>query len=162
MKFTRRTCGIYEIIRPELAPRELLDSSLLKEKILELLKQKVLHFCVDLSQIDYIYSDALNVLISLNRAVIGQGGKLALLGPSPEVANILERTGIGNILRVFRETEEIESESREILRHFNPFFKKSKKKSPDLSGSTDPFQKICTEVEKALIPAAKTAKKKKA
>jgi anti-anti-sigma factor len=150
MKFTTRPRGIYQIITPQLRPKEIFDSGLLKETVLGMLNQGPANFCLDLSPLEYIYSDTLNVLVSTNKSVLNRGGRLALMGPNPEVVNTLERTGIHNILRIYRDQEELEEESRDIINNLSPISKNPGRPKRGSGDGKNPFQKICRDIEKAV------------
>ena len=41
------------------------------------------NFAIDLSPLDYIYSDTINVILALNRRILDVSGRLSLMGPEP-------------------------------------------------------------------------------
>lgn len=53
----------------------------------------------DLSGVNYISSIGIPLLINSAKTVAGRGGKLALLKPRPNVAEVLELTGIPLVIR---------------------------------------------------------------
>ncbi len=92
------------------------DSSLLKEKINSLIAAGKRNFAIDMSPLDYIYSDTINVLMAMNKRVLDVTGRLTLMAPQPEVMQILKRAGVHNILKIFEtETELIKSSEDMIL-----------------------------------------------
>ena len=116
INFRIKTRGLYEIIEPVLEEHEVFDSSLLKETLNSLIASGKRNFAFDMSPLDYIYSDTINMLMALNRRVLDVTGRLSLLAPQPEVVQILKRAGIHNILRIFEtETELIKSSEDMIL-----------------------------------------------
>lgn len=95
---------------------EVFDSSLLKETINQLIGTGKRNFAIDMSPMDYIYSDTINMLMALNRRVLDVTGRLSLMAPQPEVLQILKRAGIHNVLRVFEtETDLIKSSEDMII-----------------------------------------------
>lgn len=95
---------------------EVFDSSLLKESVNSLIASGKRNFALDMSPLDYVYSDTINMLLALNKRVLDVTGRLSLMAPQPEVMQILKRAGINNILRVFEtETELIKSSEDMIL-----------------------------------------------
>jgi anti-anti-sigma factor len=94
---------------------EVFDSTLLKNMINSLIGEGKRNFAIDLSPLDYIYSDAINVILALNRRILDVSGRLSLMGPSPEVRQILERTGIQNILKIFDTETELLKSSEDII-----------------------------------------------
>ena len=91
------------------------DSTLLKNMINSLIAESKRNFAIDLSPLDYIYSDTINVILALNRRILDVSGRLSLMGPSPEVRQILERTGIQNILKIFDTETELVKSSEDII-----------------------------------------------
>lgn len=55
---------------------------------------------VDLSKVNYISSIGIPLLINSAKAVVKNGGKMALLNPQNNVENILELTGIPLIIPI--------------------------------------------------------------
>jgi anti-anti-sigma factor len=55
---------------------------------------------VDLSKVNYISSIGIPLLINSAKAVVKNGGKMALLNPQNNVENILELTGIALIIPI--------------------------------------------------------------
>jgi anti-anti-sigma factor len=94
---------------------EVFDSTLLKNMINSLIAEGKRNFAIDLSPLDYIYSDVINVILALNRRILDVSGRLSLMGPSPEVRQILERTGIQNILKIFDTETELLKSSEDII-----------------------------------------------
>lgn len=95
---------------------EVFDSSLLKEQINALIASGKRNFAIDMSPLDYVYSDTINMLMVMNKRVLDVTGRLSLMAPQPEVTQILKRAGIHNILRIFEtETELIKSSEDMIL-----------------------------------------------
>ena len=60
---------------------------------------------VDLSKVNYLSSIGIPMLINTAKSVTGQGGKMALLSPQKNVAEVLEITGIPQIIPVCTDLE---------------------------------------------------------
>jgi anti-anti-sigma factor len=91
------------------------DSSLLKETVTSLVVEGRRNFAIDLSPLDYIYSDAINVILAVNRRILDVSGRLSLLSPIPEVRSILERAGVHNILKIYETETELLKSSEDII-----------------------------------------------
>jgi anti-sigma B factor antagonist len=61
---------------------------------------------IDLSGLSFIDSSALGVIVRTHRALQSNGGKLALVNPSPAVARILELVDIAHTIPVYATVEE--------------------------------------------------------
>ena len=68
---------------------------------------------LDLSKLDYLYSDAINALVVMNKR-IRRFGRLSLLAPQPPVMEILHKSGVQNIVRIFADEAEIAQLSAEM------------------------------------------------
>ena len=60
---------------------------------------------VDLSKVNYISSIGIPLLINSAKAVINNGGKIALLNPQSNVENILDLTGIPLIIPIHHDLD---------------------------------------------------------
>jgi anti-anti-sigma factor len=60
---------------------------------------------VDLSKVNYISSIGIPLLINSAKAVVKNGGKMALLNPQNHVENILELTGIPLIIPIHHDLD---------------------------------------------------------
>jgi len=56
---------------------------------------------VDLTEVSYISSIGIPMLINTARSITGQGGKMALLNPQKAVARVLEIAGIPLIIPIY-------------------------------------------------------------
>jgi anti-sigma B factor antagonist len=61
---------------------------------------------VDLSGLSFIDSAALGVIMRAYRALHREGGTLALVSPSPNVARVLQLIDIAQVIRVYPSLEE--------------------------------------------------------
>jgi anti-sigma B factor antagonist len=62
---------------------------------------------MDLSRLSFIDSSALGVIVRTHRALRGNGGKLALVSPSPAVARILQLVDIAQTIPVYSSMDEV-------------------------------------------------------
>lgn len=60
---------------------------------------------VDLSRVNYISSIGIPMLINTARSVSSQGGKMVLLNPQQNVSEVLEITGIPQIIPIYADLE---------------------------------------------------------
>ncbi len=65
------------------------------------------YIAIDLSSLDYIYSDSINRFINLNRAIIDINGRIVIVAPHPKVYELLEKAGVLNFIKVCRSREEL-------------------------------------------------------
>ncbi len=94
---------------------ELFDANLLEQTIDGLISQGKRNFALDLSNIEYIYSDSINKFINLNHKILNVYGRLALLGPQAEVMQILQRAGIQNFITIYSNMNEIIQASEQMI-----------------------------------------------
>jgi len=93
---------------------EVLDSDLLKQTIDSMISEGKRNISVDLARLDYLYSDTINALIVMNKRMLDVFGRLSLLAPQPPVMDILKKSGVQNILKVFADEAEIIRLSEEL------------------------------------------------
>jgi anti-sigma B factor antagonist len=60
---------------------------------------------VDLSQVHYLSSIGIPLLITSAKAVASHGGRLAFLTPQSNVKYILDITGVSNVIRIYKDLE---------------------------------------------------------
>ena len=60
---------------------------------------------VDLSEVDYISSIGVHMLVNAARSIARRGGKIALLNPQRDVMNVLELIGIPQIIPIHSDLE---------------------------------------------------------
>ena len=64
---------------------------------------------VDLSNVDFLASIGIRLLILTDKSIARRGGKMALVGPTPEVQCVLELTGIPAIIPTYSQFESVEA-----------------------------------------------------
>ena len=101
--------GVFCVLSLELAEDELLDAVALEAKATEISKSGAKYISIDLSSLDYIYSDSINKFIGINRSFISVLGKLALIAPHQKVFEILCRAGADKQMNIVRSFEELQT-----------------------------------------------------
>lgn len=71
-----------------------------EQRLLTLIDGGALQIVLDLSGLEYISSAGLRVFLSVAKRIRHAGGKLALVSPAPQVAQILDVAGFANILPI--------------------------------------------------------------
>lgn len=56
---------------------------------------------VDMAEVSFLASIGIRALFSKAKALQGRGGKMVLVGPQPAVAQVLEVTGVPQLIPVF-------------------------------------------------------------
>jgi anti-anti-sigma factor len=64
---------------------------------------------VDLSEVDFLASIGIRLLVLTAKSIASRGGKMALLKPTPEVQSVLEVTGIPAIIPIYSHLESVET-----------------------------------------------------
>ena len=70
---------------------------LLRQEIMDQVDAGVKHLLVNLSQVEYLDSTGLGILIGGVKRLKEQDGSLKLVGPSPRITRIFEITGLNKI-----------------------------------------------------------------
>ena len=60
---------------------------------------------VDLSQVNYLSSIGIPMLITSAKAIASRGGRLAFLAPQVNVKSVLDITGVSNAIRIYKDLE---------------------------------------------------------
>lgn len=64
---------------------------------------------VDLSNVDFLASIGIRLLVTTAKSIVARGGKMVLLKPTSEVFGILEVTGIPAIIPIYSQLESAET-----------------------------------------------------
>src|SRR5687768_17367478 len=64
---------------------------------------------VDLSEVDFLASIGIRLLMLTAKSVASRGGKMVLLNPQPEIQHVLDVTGIPAIIPVYSQFESAET-----------------------------------------------------
>lgn len=140
MKFEARSLGMFEILTVRQDENEVFDADQMLQIVRSLLERDSLQIVIDVSALEYLYSDAINALVSINRRVLERGGHLSLLASQSKIREILLRSGLDSLFRIYKAEGELSIESTEFLR-------KSTMLAKDAGGSTAYAQAV-----KAVAP----------
>ncbi|MFH1760982.1 MAG: STAS domain-containing protein [bacterium] len=116
MIFEKSTIGVFHVLKPTLEENELFDSERLQEEILSSKEENRLNIAVDLAETNYLYSDAINVMVTCNKAMLKISGRLAVYNANEKVGAILERAGLANIINIYTDEKELLEASDVILK----------------------------------------------
>ncbi len=86
------------------------DSIVLKSFINALIEKNVTHIALNLAQVNYMDSGALNVLIYSHNTVSKRGGKLVLIAPNEYVHDVLEVVGLDKLVKIYPTEEEFSND----------------------------------------------------
>jgi|SRR5215216_3470124 len=67
------------------------------------------HVLVDLSEVDYVSSIGVQMLINAANSIASRGGKMALFSPQPSVLDVLDLTGILHVIAIYSDLESAEA-----------------------------------------------------
>ncbi len=67
------------------------------------------HVVVDVSEVDFLASIGIRLLVLTAKAVANRKGKMVLLNPNPNVLNVLDLAGIPSIIPIYSELESAEA-----------------------------------------------------
>jgi anti-sigma B factor antagonist len=80
---------------------DLHESPNVREKLRPLIEQKFQRIYVDLTEVNYIDSSGLAVLIDAMQRIADYGGKFGLVGIRPAVRTVLEIARLDQVFRVY-------------------------------------------------------------
>ncbi|MBK9927828.1 MAG: STAS domain-containing protein [Anaerolineales bacterium] len=63
------------------------------------------HMLVDLSDVDFLASIGIRLLVLTAKSIASRGGKMALVNPTSDVRGVLEVTGIPAIIPIYSDLE---------------------------------------------------------
>lgn len=78
----------------------------LKQQIINMLDNNILHVIVNLTNVEYLDSTALGVLIGGLKRLRERSGTLDLVCPNPRIRRIFEITGLDKIFDIYSTEEE--------------------------------------------------------
>ena len=85
------------------------DSVNLKTFIRELKEKNIIHIALNLSEVTYLDSGAVNALVSSHNMLSKMNGKLVLINPNDYVGNLLEVLGLNKIVPIYSSEEEFDN-----------------------------------------------------
>jgi len=106
------------VLLPGLSGDELFDSVALEAKTKAMSDEGVRFIAIDLSPLDYIYSDTINKIIGINRLIFSVGGRMVIIASHPKVLEILNRAGVDKQVKIVQTHEELKVLSQLIEENF--------------------------------------------
>lgn len=103
------------MVKPVLEEDEIFNSGEMREHVEALIARGYRNIAIDLESLEYLYSDTMNVILSLNRRILDSNGRLALLSPSDQVSQILDSSGVRNFMKVYSGQEDLIKGSEDIV-----------------------------------------------
>ncbi len=88
------------------------DSIVLKSYINTLMEKETVTIAIDLSEVTYLDSGALNVLIYSQNSLSNKGGQLVLIKPNEYVKDVLEVVGLNKLVKIYSTQEEFKHGSK--------------------------------------------------
>ena len=130
---------------------ELFDPILMEQTVVSLIGEGKRNFAINLSNVDYLYSDSINKFINLNHTVLNVYGRLALLEPSEHLVQILQRAGIQNFLRIYTNEDDLKKASVEIIEQTTAInIKDVKEHAPEEMKPVSEFEDFRSEIGNAF------------
>ena len=98
-----REVGIFDLISAPLNPIGAFDAEQFKKDVRELLAEKSdeKFLAVDLTGLDFVYSDAYNAFIQFQQEMFSRGGLFAVLTNNNVIVDGLKKAGLDKSIRVF-------------------------------------------------------------
>ncbi|MDD5674094.1 MAG: STAS domain-containing protein [Chitinivibrionales bacterium] len=88
------------------------DSIVLKSFVNTLMEKNHTKVALNLIQVTYLDSGALNVMIYCHNVLRKKGGTLVLIEPNEYVSDVLSVVGLNKLVPIYRTEEEFENESK--------------------------------------------------
>jgi len=98
-----REVGVFDLISAPLNPIGAFDAEQFKKDVRALLDEKTdeQFLAVDLTGLDFVYSDAYNAFIQFQHEMAGKGGMFAVLTNNKIIVDGLKKAGLDKTIRVF-------------------------------------------------------------
>lgn len=98
-----REVGIFDLLSAPLNPIGAFDAEQFKKDVRDLLAEKAdeQFLAVDLTGLDFVYSDAYNAFIQFQQEMSGKGGMFAVLTNNKIIVDGLKKAGLDKTIRVF-------------------------------------------------------------
>jgi anti-anti-sigma factor len=88
------------------------DSIILKSYVNTIMDKGTKNIAINLSEVTYLDSGALNVLIYCHNVLNKKGGELALMQPNEYVKDVLDVVGLNKLVKIYSTREEFENASK--------------------------------------------------
>ena len=79
------------------------DSASVREQLIGLLEEGIIHLTIDLSGLEYVDSSGLGVLISIHKRCLQKGGKMVITGLRGMVEELFKLTRLDLVFNVSRQ-----------------------------------------------------------
>lgn len=79
----------------------------LQKEIMDLMWRKNTNVIVNLRSMEYSTSTGMGAILQLNNRLEKQGGRLCILGPTPEVQQVLELLGVDEVMPIFKDEKDL-------------------------------------------------------
>ncbi|SHL18712.1 STAS domain-containing protein [Fibrobacter sp. UWEL] len=111
-----REVGIFDLLCAPLNPIGAFDAEQFKKDVLELLSEKSdeKFLAVDLSGLDFVYSDAYNAFIQFQEEMESRGGQFALLTSNKIIIDGLKKAGLDKRFQILASEEDMMSYSLQV------------------------------------------------
>jgi anti-anti-sigma factor len=86
------------------------DSIVLKSFVNGLIEKNHLHIALDLENVTYLDSGALNVLIYCHNMLSQKNGQLVLIAPNEYVQDVLEVVGLDKLVKIYSSKESFDND----------------------------------------------------
>ena len=90
------------------------DSIILKSYINTLLDKNVTNIALNLSQVTYLDSGALNVLIYCHNTLKKREGVLVIIEPNEYVKDVFDVVGLNKLVSIYATEEEFDNETKHV------------------------------------------------
>ena len=102
-----REVGKFYLLSPILTPIGAVDAQKLTEQIDYMIDEKKYILGIDLSEIDFLYSDCLNVLAKKSEDILSKGGKLILLTAEVNIQQAIQNAGLIELLPYYQKETDL-------------------------------------------------------
>lgn len=106
-----KNVGVFLVLRAPLNPIGAFDAEVFKSNFRTFVTENPDAKCVgvDLSGLDFVYSDAYNAFIQFHQELSRRNGTFAVLANKESLAQSLKKVGLERFIRIFRTVEEMAS-----------------------------------------------------
>ncbi len=106
-----REVGIFDLMSAPLNPIGAFDAEQFKKDVRDLLEKKAdeKFLAVDLTGLDFVYSDAYNAYLQFHEEMSNRGGMFALLTNNNIIVDGLKKAGLNKKLKIFASEEDMMS-----------------------------------------------------
>ena len=114
MEIAGRTENDFQVVQLVGKIDRLKDSIVLKSYVNTLVDKNQTSIALNLSEVTYLDSGALNVLIYSHNTLKKKGGSLVLIEPNEYVKDVLEVVGLDKLVKIFATKEEFEHDTAHV------------------------------------------------